>query len=169
MSDKQGFSIDFLESYDESDIVSELQRISSVTGKATVSKQDIDNFGRLSYAVVNKKFGSLRSALQAAGLEYSKFMKATERELIDVVIKVWEHTLATEGRRPFRSDLQSNCYGVSADTVVRKFGSWKKALVVAYESVEASDTIDQDDTAFANVTKDYPLIHEKKLKLQLRK
>lgn len=142
VSKKQGFRIDFLESYSEEDIISELQRISETTGKRTVSKKDIDQYGKLSYAVVNKKFGSLRAALQASGLEHSRFMKATESELINIVLRVWEDTLATKGRRPYRTDLKVELYGVSSDTVVRRFGSWKKALLSAYEAVGSPESHD---------------------------
>ena len=79
MVEKQaGFKLDFLESYDKADIAEELRRIATLTGKGTVSKKDIEAHGRISYSVVNKRFGSLRVALQEAGLQHSRFMNASD-------------------------------------------------------------------------------------------
>jgi hypothetical protein len=129
------FKIDFLESYDDEAILQELKRIAKITGQKTLTKQDIKNTGRLSYTVINKHFGSLRKALQKAGLIPRRFMKAKDGELMEILVELWERTLAKEGRRPFGRDLKTYGYPVSSYTYKRRFGSWKKALMRAYNSV----------------------------------
>jgi HNH endonuclease len=60
-------------------------------------------------------------------------MKASEKELLEIIIELWETPIEKEGRTPERKDLKLYGYCVSGDTVVRKFGSWKKALMRAYD------------------------------------
>jgi len=132
--------IDFLETYNEDAIIQELKRIAHITGKNTVTKKDIESVGRLSYGVVNKRFGSLRRALQKADLIPQRFMKSEENELLGILVELWEQVLASEGRRPLRNDHKKYGYAVSSDTFVRRFGSWKKALLRAYESASEDKT-----------------------------
>jgi hypothetical protein len=75
------FEIDFLSDFSEQTLIEELQRIARELGQDTLSRGDIDRSGRMSSAVVLKRFGSLRKALQAAGLRPTRFMKASEQEL----------------------------------------------------------------------------------------
>lgn len=134
------FKIDFLESYDNEAIIVELKRIASVTGKNTVTKADIENCGRVSYGLVNKRFGSLRKALETARLTPQRYMNATDAELLHILIDLWEQTLEKEGRTPQKKDLKAYALPVSGDTVTRRFGSWNKALKRAHESVQSSTT-----------------------------
>lgn len=133
------FKIDFLESYDDEAIVAELKRIAALCCKNTVTKADIQAHGRLSYAVVNKRFGSLRKALEAAGLSPQRYMEATEEEMLTVLVNLRELTLEKEGRRPQRKDLKVYMFPISGDTYMRRFGSWKKALTKACNWVESVD------------------------------
>ncbi|MGH9685760.1 MAG: HNH endonuclease [Candidatus Acidiferrales bacterium] len=67
-------------------------------------------------------------------------MKASDEELIGILIDLWTRTLEREGRRPFRRDLKAYGFAVSSDTFVRKYGSWKAALVRAADSVANEST-----------------------------
>ncbi len=129
------FKIDFLGDYNNDAIAEELKRIAKKLGKSTVSKNDIETLGKLSYSVVNKRFGSLRQALEFAGLTPQRYMNATDSELLKILIDLWETTLEKEGRTPQRKDLSTYGFPISGDTYARRFGSWKKALIRAYESV----------------------------------
>jgi|SRR5208283_218067 len=129
------FEIDFLGDYSDDTIAGELNRIAKKLGKATVSKNDIETHGKLSYSVVNKHFGSLRKALEFSGLTPQRYMNATDAELLKILVDLWETTLEKEGRTPQRKDLSTYGFPISGDTYARRFGSWKKALLRAYESV----------------------------------
>lgn len=135
------FEIDFLGDYSDDAIGEELKRIAKKLGKTTVSKSDIETHGKLSYSVVNKRFGSLRQALEFAGLTPQRYMNATDPELLKILVDLWESTLEKEGRTPKKMDLGTYGFPISGDTYTRRFGSWKKALIRAYESV----TIDHFD------------------------
>lgn len=130
------FEQDFLISYDDKQLISELQRIARVLKKEGLSRADIDEHGRVSSGTVIKRFGSLRKALQAAALRPTRFMKASDEELLEILIDLWTRTLEEEGRRPFRKDLKLYGFPVSGDTCVRKYGSWKAALVRAAETAD---------------------------------
>jgi hypothetical protein len=130
------FEIDFLPEFSEQTLIEELQRLARALGKDTLSRHDIDQHGKMSSAVVLKRFGSLRQALQAAGLRPTRFMKASEEELLDLLEEVWVASLERFGRRPERADLKTLGSPVSGDTILRRFGSWRKALIATAERVD---------------------------------
>ena len=100
--------------------------------------------GHVSYSLVCKRFGSLRRALQLAGLAPQRFMKATDEELLEILVELWEQVLEKEGRTTQRRDLKSYKFLGSADTYCRRFGSWKKALVKAAKSVDEENAAADD-------------------------
>ncbi len=64
-------------------------------------------------------------------------LHTADSELISAVVALWTKTIEKEGRRPFASDLKKYEIPYSEDTYRRRFGSWKKALILAYNSVSA--------------------------------
>ncbi|HVU09328.1 MAG TPA: HNH endonuclease [Verrucomicrobiae bacterium] len=157
------FEIDFLESYDEKSILEELKRIATVTGKKTVTKKDIKEYGRVNFATVYRHFGCLRKALEKANLTAGVFTKSTDAELLQIIVELWELTLEKEGRRPYKQDLKAYGFPVSHDTVTRRFGSWKKALRAAYDSVN-EDNVKSEETTIEIST----VIPEKKVASRIR-
>ena len=127
--------IDFLVEYDDQSLLAELRRVSKVTGSMTVTKADINRLGRVSYSAVVKRFGSLRQACSLAGLNSSRFMKATDDELLTILLELWQKVLEKDGRTPQKDDLRKFGFTVSDDTISRRFGSWRKALVRAHDSI----------------------------------
>jgi hypothetical protein len=117
-------------------MLAELRRIASMTGKTTVTKQDLVQNGRVSHSAVVRRFGSLRVALEKAGLTSARFMKATDDELLDILIELWVRALESNGRHPVREDLSRFGFSVSDDTFSRRFGSWRAALHRAAEKAE---------------------------------
>lgn len=136
--------IDFLVEYDDQSLLSELRRIAETLGSNTVTKADINKIGRVSYSALVRHFGSLRHALKLAGLESERFMKATDDELLSIVIELWQQTLEKEGRTPQRDDLRKYGFPVSDDTIARRFGGWRKALTRAHESI-TEESIPRDE------------------------
>ena len=143
------FEIDFLEDYSQSSLLEELRRVQKIIGERPVTRADIDKYGKANWTTYFRKFGSFSKALLAAGLDTSRRVNVPSEELINAVIKLWTLTLQKEGRRPFSSDLKKYKIPYSEDTYRRKFGSWKKALVLAYNSVDKKDgkTVGQEPIA----------------------
>lgn len=135
------FEIDFLEDYSKESLIKELQRIQKIVGDKSVTKSDIDKHGKAVWGTYFRKFGSFSNALLEAGLKPSRRVNVSEKELINAVIDVWTKTLEKEGRRPFASDLKKYDIPYSEDTYRRRFGSWKKALILAYKSVDKPETL----------------------------
>lgn len=126
--------IDFLEAYDDESLLEELRRLSKESPDASVTKRQIESTGRVSYSTIVKRFGSLRKALEQAGLGSSRYTKASNTELLTAIVELWERVLEAEGRTPQRKDLAVYGYPFSGDTVLRRFGSWKQALLRAHDS-----------------------------------
>jgi hypothetical protein len=139
--------IDFLVEYDDESILAELRRIAKAMGSDTVTKADLRRLGRVSHSAVVRRFGSLRQALALAGLKSGRFMKATDEELLAIVINLWQQVLEKEGRTPQKDDLRAYGFPVSDDTITRRFGSWRKALVRAHDSITEESL--SDDKAVA--------------------
>ena len=137
-------NIDFLTEYDDASLIAELQRIAQVTGSDMVTKADILRVGRVSHSAIVKRFGSLRRAAELASLKSSRFMKATDEELIAIIIDLWQQVLEKEGRTPQQEDLKKYGFPVSNDTMNRRFGSWRKALVKAHASI-TEDSVSESE------------------------
>lgn len=144
--------IDFLVDYDDQSLLAELRRIAKARGSDTVTTADIESIGRVSYSVVAKRFGSLRHALERAGLKSERFMKGTDEEMLSIIINLWQQTLEKEGRTPKKDDLRRYDFPVSGDTIARRFGSWRKALVRAHESITEESVSEEQPTAPAELS-----------------
>jgi hypothetical protein len=167
----KNFEIDFLESYDSNSILEELKRIATVAGKKTVTRKDIQSFGRISYLTVLARFGSLRQALEKSGLKIQRFTKSTPEELLHILIELWERTLEKEGRSPYQTDLKAYGYSVSHHTIIRQFGSWRKALRRAFDSVNEETIKTEEGSAGVSYSSPQKIIVQKPLRktLSLRK
>jgi 5-methylcytosine-specific restriction endonuclease McrA len=143
--------IDFLTNYDDASLLAELRRIAKVTGSDTVTRADIERIGRIHRVTLTRRFGSLRRALQLAGLKPTRFTKATDDELLAIIIDLWQQVIEKEGRSPQQDDLQKYGFPVSPDTINRRFGTWRKALVRAHGSITEKSISDQE-TAAAEIT-----------------
>jgi hypothetical protein len=130
--------IDFLVEYDDQSILGELRRVAEATGTGTVTKADLKALGRVSHSAVVKRFGTLRHALALAGLHSSRFMKATDEELLAIVVDLWQQVIEKHGRTPQKDDLKTFGFSVSDDTITRRFGGWRRALVRAHDSITES-------------------------------
>jgi hypothetical protein len=135
--------IDFLLEYDKKSILEELRRVAAATGSGTVAKTDLKKLGRVSGSTVVRHFGTLRHALNEAGLKSARFMKATDEELLAIIIDLWQKILEKEGRTPQQDDLKTHGFAVSHDTIQRRFGSWRKALVRAHASITEESVADE--------------------------
>ena len=136
--------IDFLIEYDDESLLAELRRITETTGSATVTKAELQNIGRVSHSAIVRRFGTLRQALTLAGLRPGRFMKPTDEELLSIIIDLWQQVLEREGRTPRKDDLKAYGFAVSDDTIARRFGGWRRALVRARDSITEAAIVDEE-------------------------
>jgi hypothetical protein len=144
-----GFEIDFLEDYSKPSLITELQRIQQIVGNRPITKADIDKYGKAGWTTYFRKFGSFRNALLEAGLQPSRYANVSNDELIQEIITIWTKTLEKEGRRPYTSDIKKYHSPYQQDTYRRRFGSWKKALILAYNSINAKDDVESETEEFS--------------------
>jgi hypothetical protein len=154
--------IDFLVEYDDQSMLAELRRIAEATDSNTVTKADLKRIGRVSHSAIVRRFGTLRHALDLAGLKSERFMKATDEELLAIIINLWQQVLEKEGRTPQKDDLKAYGFPVSGDTITRRFGSWRKALMRAHDSITEDLLSDERLAAPVDAT-------HKRVALSLRK
>ena len=138
--------IDFLIENDDESLLAELRRIAEITGSETVTKADLQKVGRVSHSAVVRRFGTLRHALSLARLQPGRFMKPQNEELLAIMIDLWQQVLEKEGRTPRKGDLKAYGFGVSDDTITRRFGGWRKALVRARDSI-TEDSVAEEHPA----------------------
>jgi hypothetical protein len=151
-----GFEIDFLEDYSKPSLIAELQRIQQIVGDRSVTKSDVDKYGKAGWQTYFRKFGSFSNALIESGLQPSRFVNVSNDDLIREIISLWTKTLEIEGRRPFTSDIKKYQSPYSQDTYRRRFGSWKKALILAYNSINVNDTESDISESLKIVTENKP-------------
>jgi hypothetical protein len=142
--------IDFLVEYDDDSILGELRRIATQSGSNTVTKADIKRHGRVSHSAVVRRFGSLREALRRVDLASLRFTKGTDEELLAILVQLWQQVIEKEGRTPRKDDLKAYGFSVSDDTITRRFGSWRKALVRAHASI-TEESVSDDPVAPSSV------------------
>ncbi len=132
--------IDFMESYDLECISAEMRRIARQIGKQTLSWVDISTYGRIDPTTVKRKFGTMEEAHTAAGL-VPPGRKMTDAEILQALVALWEITAKASGRSPIARELKEYGSPASIDTVLCRFGSWKKALVAAAAAAAAPETV----------------------------
>jgi 5-methylcytosine-specific restriction endonuclease McrA len=133
------FEIDFLEDNSKEALIKELHRIQKIVGDRSVIGSDVTKYGKVGKTTYVRKFGSFSNALLAAGLKPSKRCNVSDDELLNSVIELWTKTLEKEGRRPFASDLKKYCALYEKKMYWRRFGSWKKTLLLAYKLVDKQE------------------------------
>lgn len=123
------FQPDFLEDYTMPSLLAELRRVAKVTGRESVRVQDLNRHARVDYGVIQKKFGTLHKALEAAGLKPMRRTKVTNEELLDLLRKLWMVTAKRHGRAPRAHDLKRYEFPCGFSTIVKRFGSWRGAIL----------------------------------------
>lgn len=108
------------------ELLLDLKRVAEVLGTGSVSTESYNSLGKFSVPTVVRAFGSWANALAAVGLNVSPGWKpkAKEDELFSNMAAVWEMI----GRQPKQNDFHPPTSRFSADSYVRRFGSWRKAL-----------------------------------------
>ncbi len=124
--------LDFMPSYDSASVAEEIQRIAKLTGKQTVSSEEINKHGRLCSGTVIKIFGSMAKANEIAGLvPRQQCWKWSTEQMLAAIGDLWLKTLAEKGRSPIASDLKAYGCALHHDAICKRFGSWRRALVAA--------------------------------------
>jgi hypothetical protein len=132
-------SLDRLAEYSDRAILDELRRVATKLGCLRLKIEHVENHARCSYAIIKQRFGGLTKALGAAGLCKGEFNRnVTDDELLDELERIWNETLATEGRRPFKTDLARYHSRYSQGPYYRRWKSWIRACEAVLARSERS-------------------------------
>lgn len=117
------------------DIVNELRRIAALTGKKSLTRAELLRHSEVvGERVVLNRFGSWRSALEAAGLELSsRGRRWSDDDYFENLLTVWTHC----GRAPRYAELDQPPSRISSGGYAAKFGTWGSAKAAFIERVNA--------------------------------
>jgi len=126
-----------MEAYDRDSISAELRRIAELLGRPSVTATEIQKHGRVSASLVVRRFGSMKAALNAAGLTPPR--RWTNGELVKMLADLWGKTLTDLERSPRMDDLEAYGVPVSWKVYKNRFGGWKKALLAASRVTDSGE------------------------------
>lgn len=108
------------------ELISELQELSSKLGKKEISIKDIEEHSKYSHSTYRNYFGTLRSALQGAGLTSTRNWGTSKEEYFNNIMTVW----IALGCQPKLNDMNNKSISKhSSSSYIHVFGSWTKVLM----------------------------------------
>lgn len=117
-------------------LIQELRRVSTLVGRPSLTKDDIDQQSTVGPNVFRNRFGTLKAALRAAGLtEVAHGRRYTDEECFENLLVVWTHY----GRPPKHDEmtLLPSVVGPKAYTV--RWHTWRRALTAFVARVDSPD------------------------------
>lgn len=122
------------------DIISELQRVATLTGTDGLKTQDIKKHSSIDPAIVRRRFGSWNKGLKVAGLKVPpRARRYTDEECFENLLNLWTHL----GRAPFFRELDISPSAVGGTAYVKRWGTFNKALAAFTDKINA-DTASLD-------------------------
>jgi len=159
--------LDRLSDYSNESLLVEIRRIAEVVGSSDLTLDDIEKHGRCSYTILKQRFGGLRGALKAAGLEAKDFNRnVTEEQLLHELARIWDLVLTHEGRRPYKNDLAKYHARFSYGPYYRQWGSWIRACEVLLDWEGVADDVSVETAEKKN--EQIPDIPKRKRTIPLR-
>ncbi len=152
---KSGLLMSLQKNITKEELLIDLVKTAKKLNLISVSRKQYESLGKFSSHTCVRVFGSWHNALLAAELKPDlSFKKKSDEELFDNLATVWE----TLGRQPKRDDLRPPLSLFFSYPYVRRFGSWRSALVKFVEYINRSNEPETEDTtikpeASAPVTK----------------
>lgn len=119
----------------DDELVAELKAIALRLGKSQISQHDIEKNSRFSYSTYRKHFGSVRTALEKAGLSTSRNWGTPDEEYFTNIVNVWIKL----GRQPKYCEMDSPYSKHSASSYRHRFGSWTETLSAFSEWMKSNE------------------------------
>jgi hypothetical protein len=116
----------------DDEILSVLKKLANKLGRTTLTKSDVLQHLPFSDGILRKRWGTIRAAFEAAGLEATTLgRRYTDQECFDNMLTVSTHL----GRPPMHKDMSEPPSTVGGKAYMRRFGTWNKALAAFVERV----------------------------------
>jgi 5-methylcytosine-specific restriction endonuclease McrA len=135
------FELRRLETYDEASLLAEIRRVAAMIQSPVIAQREFNRLSKASSSVIRRRFGTWESALDKAGLahRYSgapvsrRLLAQARRTFADAeLIEELQLMSAKVGADPLTMErFNQLSTRVNAETIQRRFGSWRKALDLA--------------------------------------
>lgn len=129
-----------LKSYDREEILSYLRQLAASLGKETLTAREINKYGEINQATINRKFGGLSQALIEAGLKPTRIYKRDPRRMIDELASLMQSL----GREPKKTEINKSL-SYNSRHYELEFGTLERAFDLAQEHAELLPKKDSDD------------------------
>jgi hypothetical protein len=124
------FELEHLDSYDDSSLLNELRRVAALVHTPKLTIGQFNDHAKVHGSTLQKRFGSWRKTLEAAGLgelfDDSNLVKSRDDLLLAIKATAEKLQQSVLTRQEFVAHT-----GITDGPVRRVFGSWKAALVAA--------------------------------------
>ena len=122
-------------------LIQEMQRISEIIGRSSVTVEDIDHHSVVGPSSFRNRFGSIKAALRAAGLvEGILGRRYTDEECYENLLVVWTHF----GRPPTYDEIKSSPSVVGPKAYTHRWHTWRLALAAFVTRVNSPDIVDAE-------------------------
>ncbi len=129
----------------DAELLDDLRRIgASVDRGSALSKRAYQSKGKYAVITFQKRFGSWRAAIAAAGFVTGTVRDIPDDELFDNLRDCWMKL----GRQPRRREMTPPASKYTHHPYVRRFGSWLNAIK---SFCEIADATNNSDTSFSQI------------------
>jgi hypothetical protein len=116
----------------DEDILAMLRKLAGTLSKEALTQSDVVQHLPFSEQVLRNRWGTLRSAFEAAGLRATNLgRRYTDEECFENMLAVWTQF----GRPPMHKEMSEAPSKVGSKAYIRRFGTWNKALAAFVERV----------------------------------
>jgi hypothetical protein len=125
------------------DIIEDIKAVGRLLGTNTLTRMQYETNGHFSTGPIYRIFDDWPAAARAAGIEPAiELPDVTDELCFETIETVWQRL----GRQPRQKQVIKPEAKVSADTITRRFGSWRKALEAFVAFVNRIDDAETSDT-----------------------
>lgn len=132
------------------ELINDLRRVVDILGSRTLSRAQFDKLGHVSSSAIERRFGSWKDGLKAAGILLTAHgRRHSADDYFENLLSVWTHL----GRQPTNSEMDLPPSRITAGAYEAKFGSWRKALRSFVDNMNAGEGVvvrKQMDVVHAN-------------------
>ena len=118
----------------EKELLDDLKKVADQIGMDTVTIEQYEQMGKFHSATLRRRFGTWNKALEKAGLEVTRKLNLSERELFENIEDVWIKL----GRQPLYAEVRKPLSKYCAATYEKRFGTWRKGLEAFIEYIDSN-------------------------------
>lgn len=134
--------------YTDEEMLNELEAVANKIGRTDITRDEFNSLSQISYATIQKRFGSWNTALEKVGLRSPRKLY-TDYECFENLLTVWTHY----GRPPKYAEMKHPPSVVGPKAYINRWKTWRRTLHAFAEKVNQPN-----DSMFENQIKNE--VHE---------